>query len=406
MIKKGDTLIEVTLAIGIFSMVAVSIVSVMSAGTSGAQTALEATLAREEIDAQSEALRFIQASYIMDRNSNGEKYTKIWREITKNAVDLTNSRFSSESAQASVLQYAPETCSSLYNTIFNQGAFIIDTHKLSEYASTDTVSVNSVFVKSPDKFQEASTYPRLIYKDDRNRESEDETLVSNDSEPTTLYKAEGIYVIAVRDSGTTRLTNDSNIARTQSAYYDFFIRSCWYGAGEKKPSTISTVIRLYDPEAIIESKPKQEEGEENKYDVYDGNSLLARIDDRSFTKTNDGGTYLAYVCHNYPSTWEDENFRNRKFVGPILVSKNKNAVTINTSLGNKLESSGTVNHNNETWYYSSWESWMDVDNCNNAKNKIKDSIIIDPKVYVFNNKSGQEAVKAAASQLLSDKGAK
>ena len=70
--KRGDTLIEVMLAVGIFSMVAVAVVAVMSGGTSSAQTALETTLAREEIDAQAEALRFIQASYIADKNSGDE----------------------------------------------------------------------------------------------------------------------------------------------------------------------------------------------------------------------------------------------------------------------------------------------------------------------------------------------
>ena len=62
MIKKGDTLVEVTLAVGIFSMIAIAVVAVMSNGTSESQTALETTLAREEIDTQVEALRFIQAA--------------------------------------------------------------------------------------------------------------------------------------------------------------------------------------------------------------------------------------------------------------------------------------------------------------------------------------------------------
>ena len=63
MVKKGDTLIEVLLAVGIFSMIAISVVAVMSGGTSSAQTALETTLTREEIDAQAEALRYIHDSY-------------------------------------------------------------------------------------------------------------------------------------------------------------------------------------------------------------------------------------------------------------------------------------------------------------------------------------------------------
>ena len=70
MVKKGDTLIEVLLAVGIFSMIAISVVAVMSGGTSSAQTARETTLAREAIDAQAEALRFIQTAYISDRDSD------------------------------------------------------------------------------------------------------------------------------------------------------------------------------------------------------------------------------------------------------------------------------------------------------------------------------------------------
>ena len=79
--KRGDTLIEVMLAVGIFSMVAVAVVAVMSGGTSSAQTALETTLAREEIDAQAEALRFIQTSYITSRESEESKFGQLWKTI-------------------------------------------------------------------------------------------------------------------------------------------------------------------------------------------------------------------------------------------------------------------------------------------------------------------------------------
>ena len=47
--KRGDTLIEVMLAVGIFSMVAVAVVAVMSGGTSSAQTALETTLGKTRL---------------------------------------------------------------------------------------------------------------------------------------------------------------------------------------------------------------------------------------------------------------------------------------------------------------------------------------------------------------------
>ena len=81
MVKKGDTLIEVTLAVGIFSMIAVAIAAVMSSGTAGAQTALETTLTREEIDTQAEAIRFIQTSYSTNKNSTEDnKFYQLWRQ--------------------------------------------------------------------------------------------------------------------------------------------------------------------------------------------------------------------------------------------------------------------------------------------------------------------------------------
>ena len=75
--KRGDTLIEVMLAVGIFSMVAVAVVAVMSGGTSSAQTALETTLTREAIDAQAEALRFIQSSYIAEKDNVNGDYARL-----------------------------------------------------------------------------------------------------------------------------------------------------------------------------------------------------------------------------------------------------------------------------------------------------------------------------------------
>ena len=90
MVKKGDTLIEVLLAVGIFSMIAISVVAVMSGGTSEAQLALETTLTREEIDAQAEALRYIHDSYISDKNSENSNLptVNLWKRITGNAIQL------------------------------------------------------------------------------------------------------------------------------------------------------------------------------------------------------------------------------------------------------------------------------------------------------------------------------
>ena len=234
---KGDTLIEVTIAVGIFSMIAVIIVSVVNGSASGAQVALETTLAREEIDAQAEALRFIQSSYI---SSNGgmsattdTKYIRLWDEITKNAKN------------SSEAQYDPGNCADLYNPASNlsdQGAFIINTKGLKN------ANPNDIIIKASSEnekiFFPASTYPRVIYPSNN--------LLFTDEEKTDntniINRVEGIYIVAVKDiNGTTIVSNDSTTTEKIPAYYDFYIRTCWYGPGADRPSTISTVIRLYNP---------------------------------------------------------------------------------------------------------------------------------------------------------------
>ncbi|MBR3228982.1 hypothetical protein IKF67_01985 [Candidatus Saccharibacteria bacterium] len=266
MVKKGDTLIEVTLAVGIFSMIAIAVVSVMSGGTSSAQTALETTLAREEIDTQAEALRFIQASYISDKDSSNKRFINLWKAITDKAIVLGDN----EDENGKITQFSPTTCSELYNSdpnnpdfkgsIFEQNAFILNTRKLGVFTADD---VNSVYIAANDenvsKFSYASTYPRLIYSKNATPSSSDTNGLLEDTSADNLFRAEGIYVIAVKDSNTTTIVDDSGTPKA-SAFYDFYIRTCWYGSGAEQASTISTVIRLYDPDAaaVVPESPEEE----------------------------------------------------------------------------------------------------------------------------------------------------
>jgi Tfp pilus assembly protein PilV len=255
MIKKGDTLIEVTLAVGIFSMIAIAVVAVMSNGTSNAQTSLESTLAREEVDSQTEALRFIQSSAIIENDSNG-KYNQLWQAITDHAITIDKA--SSEEGPGSeelekyqtILQYAPQQCSDLYNndqnnpeTIFYQNAFIINPRALGNFSKDGDIEGTVLLSarKDNDRFREASTYPRLVY-------GGDSSLTSNQS---GLNLVEGIYVIAVADSTGTKIATTGNQAESVSSFYDFYIRTCWYGSNAETPSLVSTVIRLYNPAVVI-----------------------------------------------------------------------------------------------------------------------------------------------------------
>lgn len=232
---KGDTLIEVTIAIGIFSMVAIAIIAIMNGGTSSAQTALETTLAREEIDTQAEALRFIQSAYIADMNSGEDSngYTKLWQDIVK----LAASGDTGTTSQISV----PTACTELYEgDFFTNHAFIINPKQL------NTSDPAPALVKADsDKLTSTTTYPRLVFNQ---AEANNTSSLASNSTSSNLYRAEGIYVIAVKDDNSTNISGSGKT----SAFYDFYIRTCWYGNGEEIPSYISTVIRLYDPDAIAD----------------------------------------------------------------------------------------------------------------------------------------------------------
>jgi len=246
MVKKGDTLIEVTLAIGIFSMVAIAIAAVLSGSTAGAQTSLETTLTREEIDAQAESLRYIHTAYAVNKNdTETNHFAGLWQKITENAIDLN----SASSDSSTILEYAPSSCADLYNEDYVQKyGFVINPRALGLLTNAGSVDLNSVFVPySSGALQTATIYPRLIFG---TKDATEESLLSGAAD-SELLRAEGIYVIAVRDDDTTTVVDENgNEQSSASAFYDFYIRSCWYGSDANEPSAISTVIRLYDPDAV------------------------------------------------------------------------------------------------------------------------------------------------------------
>jgi uncharacterized repeat protein (TIGR02543 family) len=244
MAKKGDTLIEVCIAIGIFSLIAIGVASVMSSGTAGSQTALETTLAREEIDSQADALRFIHESYMGSKNASENEYTNLWNLITRNAI---------KNPSDSVTQYAPESCKSLYegNVLRDQKAFILNTRQLNaSHPENAYISFNS----KPNVFKEAITYPRLLFGSAGDNTGTD-SLLDDSNNLTNLYRAEGVYIVAVEDPKSTQMIVDGDKTETVSAYYDFYIRSCWYGSDAERPTTPSTVIRLYDPPEVKATAP-------------------------------------------------------------------------------------------------------------------------------------------------------
>lgn len=268
--KTGDTLIEVTIAVGIFSMVAIAIVSVMNSGISNSQNSLETTLAREEIDTQAEALRFIHSAYVADMNDDedgnasaaDERYVELWDKITNTetgsgrAVEDIDRLSPSEK---DIITGTPQSCSSLYNDdFFKSHAFIINPRRLGYGGNwNDTLILpNTTILGGGLVMRPASSYPRLVYSSNQlnNNNSLDDEAGSNDD----LYRAEGMYVFAVRDNDSTKLIGENItgsddrqvVAENTSAFYDFYIRSCWYGNGDESPDSVATIVRLYDPQSI------------------------------------------------------------------------------------------------------------------------------------------------------------
>lgn len=259
--RVGDTLVEVTLAIGIFSMVAIAVVAVVSGSTSGAQSALETTVTREQIDSQAEALRFIHNSYIADvktdqdaagNATNTELYTSIWRAATRRANSEDD--FSEEELRSHL---TPDTCAAVYSgdTLNKHGAFIVNTRALGNAKNRNASDISDIILTpggggDNGKFRQAVTFPRLVYG--RDQEGVTSYLDDTNTDNSNLTSVEGLYIIPVKDADSTTIVTSETVEHG-AAYYDFYIMSCWYAGNSERPSTISTVVRLYDPDVVTES---------------------------------------------------------------------------------------------------------------------------------------------------------
>ncbi|MCX6728881.1 MAG: type II secretion system protein [Candidatus Saccharibacteria bacterium] len=185
--NRGDTLIEVLFAVSVFSLVAVGSLSIMNQGTATAERALEITLVRQQIDAQAEALRYLNASYILGSD------TTEWPQIHTMAV---------ANAKASDFTDAPCTVPPANTT------FVLNTH-------------TAKFVG--DKQVLATTYSQVRYSGDN------------------ITSVDGIWIqpVAAKSSADPNQKNNG--------YIDFHIRACWDSPGQPLPVKIGTIVRLYEP---------------------------------------------------------------------------------------------------------------------------------------------------------------
>lgn len=256
--KRGDTIIEVMFAFAIFSLIAIISVSMMNIGLAASERSLELITARNELNAQAEALRFIHSSYVSEKTlpecdplnpteSDGtmrkcQQYKTLWENRIA-ASAITVEEFSDPSNK---IDYPLSQCSEVYENnnrkLVQNHAFVINARKLTS-VSSDPNYMNNAFIAasgsglSADVFQEPLLNARIIYSDPAGTGGNSSDNMNTLTKYTQVERVEGIWVIAVKGGGTA----------TNPQYYDFYIETCWNGSGSPAPTSLDTVIRLYNP---------------------------------------------------------------------------------------------------------------------------------------------------------------
>ena len=267
---QGDTLIEVMFAVGIFGLVAISAISLMNRGLQTSQRTLETTMARQEIDTQAEALRFIHEAYISEESMSENPYAELWEKIIEKS-------YSTADLLAEVPDFysgyngSVNSCASLYENL-PKNSFVINPRMLDALDVGNMINgVNganlSDAIISPNPADEddrnlhtSATYPRLLYGIEFNN-SDDNTLSDADSSDVnysqSFYSAEGIWVTAVQSDDGLDCTSEGGDFRPD--FYDFYIRTCWDSPGGNSSNTVGSTVRLYNSDQIdLNLNPVQE----------------------------------------------------------------------------------------------------------------------------------------------------
>ncbi len=247
-VKRGDTVIEVMFAFAIFSFAAILAIGVMNGGVNSAETTLELSTARNEMEAQAEAIRFIHASY----NTGGQT---LWKAMIDKAVDAEVARkmgvFDLSNYVLTPDEDGISGCQKVYRNLDTDlsksplgilNAFVLNTRKLA--LSTDPEINRSILysVKNADQtelFKDSPLNARILYRSD-DKLADSNTSALNPLNYDQISAIEGIWVFVVGEERSGGLPQ----------FYDFYIDACWYGPGARTPTVIDTVIRLYNPEAI------------------------------------------------------------------------------------------------------------------------------------------------------------
>lgn len=275
--RSGETIIEVALAIGIFGVVSVIALNLMNRGVSIAQASLEISMTRNEIDAQAEAIRYIHNSFLSERELPTEKqqYRKLWLKLTRDALDPNSPGLANFPDK--IGEFNLDNCDTAYQdnsqntSIFQTNAFVLNTRLVApsdvdfgfiqgffnqpQQTKNYDDLIPNIIISAKDqrsKFRPTTLYPRLIFSSSNSstaQNSDAELLESRSGQYRAVNSAEGIWVLAVRDATKA---NSGSANPSPPEFFDFHIRSCWYSPNHHRPTTIGTIIRLYNPETIEE----------------------------------------------------------------------------------------------------------------------------------------------------------
>lgn len=200
--QQGDTIIEILLAITVFSLLAVGALTVMNQATNSAQRTLEITLVKQQIDSQVEALRATHQGYSRLEDPNARENSQ-WVAL-KQLTDSGPGGGGKGVPLGDVGAGCPDTAALNDSFAMNPyNASIID-------SSSGLKSIND---------NDAPVYPRVT--------------TSNGLEDFGIW----IESKEVPATGSTGAVSS----------YDFRVRACWLGAGTgSTPMQLETTVRLYD----------------------------------------------------------------------------------------------------------------------------------------------------------------
>ena len=196
--QKGDTIIEVMFAVAVFGLIAVTSLALMNQGIATSQRAVEITTVRQQIDAQAEALRFLQTAYVQEYET-GTTYDLVDANSTPAEEYYRITRMPSASAS----KFGSRPCNSPPTN-----SFVINTR------TARVLTDSALFTSTANR-----TSAQVIY---------------NASNVATA--SNGIWIEAVRSTATNNV-----------GYIDFHIRGCWDAPGLSVPMNLGTIVRLYEP---------------------------------------------------------------------------------------------------------------------------------------------------------------